>query len=203
MWNVRDVERRIQKAKQQSDQEIPSISQPAGVPSSFDDYATLMFDLLLLAYQSDLTRVATFMMGREVSGRPYPEIGVPDAHHSLSHHQNDPDKLARLTKLNTHHLGIFARFLEKLRATPEGDGSLLDHSMLIYGAGLSDSNKHMHDNLPFVVAGGAGNISPNRHLRFAGDPPAANLYATLLERLGVRAEALAGSTGTFQELAGI
>src|SRR5207237_2996370 len=130
---VRDVERRIQKAEAQSVRELPAVDRPAGVPPTFEEHARLMFDLLLLAFQTDMTRVTTFMLGREVSGRAYPEIGVPDSHHPVSHHQNDPEKLAKLARINVFHLKQFVYFLEKMRATPDGDGSLLDHSMLLYG----------------------------------------------------------------------
>src|SRR5216684_2214034 len=151
---VRDVERRIQKAEEQSAKELPVIGQPAGVPSTFADHARLMFDLQLLAYQCDLTRVITFMIGREFSGRTYAEIGCPDGHHPTSHHQGDADKIAKLTKINLFHMQLFASYLEKLRATPDGDGSLLDHMMIVYGAGMADGNSHSPENLPVLLLGG-------------------------------------------------
>ena len=151
---IRDVERRIQKAEVQSSRQLPVVEQPAGIPGTFEEHARLMFDLLLLAFQTDMTRVATFMLAREVSGRAYPEIGVPDSHHPVSHHQNDPDKLVKLSKINLFHAKQFAYFVERMAAAQDGDGSLLDHSMLLYGAGISDSNVHMHDNLPLVLVGG-------------------------------------------------
>jgi hypothetical protein len=193
---VRDVERRIQKAEQQSARELPSVERPAGVPPTFEEHARLMFDLLLLAYQTDMTRVTTFMLGREVSGRAYPEIGVPDSHHPVSHHQNDPEKLAKLAKINVFHLKQFAFFLEKMRATPDGDGTLLDHSMLLYGSGISDSNIHMHDNLPLVLVGGAaGQIKGGRHIVYPKDTPVTNLFLNMLDKLGVPAEQIGDSTG--------
>src|SRR5262249_40540144 len=166
---VRDVERRIAKAEQQSAQELPRVDQPAGVPTSFAEHARLMFDLQLLAYQCDLTRVITFMVGRELSGRPYPEIGINDAHHPISHHQNDPNKLAKLSKINTFHTTLFAYYLEKLRATPDGDGSLLDHLVLVYGAGMSDSQLHAYASLPVLLVGGG--MKGGRHLTYETDTP--------------------------------
>jgi hypothetical protein len=193
---IRDVERRIQKAEEQSGRDLPLVDRPAGVPPTFQEHATLMFDLLLLAFQTDMTRVSTFMMGREVSGRSYPEIGVPDSHHPVSHHQNDPEKLARLGKINLFHIQQFATFVEKMRTTPDGDGSLLDHAMLLYGSGISDSNIHMHDNLPLVlVGGGAGQIKGGRHLRYPKDTPVTNLFLNMLDKLGVPAESIGDSTG--------
>jgi hypothetical protein len=201
---VRDVERRIQKAEAQSARELPTVDRPAGVPPTFEEHARLMFDLLLLAFQTDMTRVSTFMLGREVSGRAYPEIGVPDSHHPVSHHQNDPEKLAKLAKINVFHLQQFVYFLEKMRRTPDGDGSLLDHSMLLYGSGISDSNIHMHDNLPLVlVGGGAGQIKGGRHVRYAKDTPVTNLFLNMLDKLGVRAEQFGDSTGRLPYLSDV
>lgn len=198
---VRDVERRIQKAEEQSTRELPVVERPSGVPPSFEEHAKLMFDLLLLAFQTDMTRVSTFMLGREVSGRAYPEIGVPDSHHPTSHHQNDPEKLAKLAKINLFHIQQFAYFVERMRATPDGDGSLLDHAMLLYGSGISDSNVHMHDNLPLVlVGGGAGQIKGGRHLRYPKDTPVTNLFLNMLDKLGVPAESIGDSTGKLSYL---
>jgi hypothetical protein len=190
---TRDVERRIQRAEEQSAQELPRVDQPAGVPPSFEEHAKLMYDLQVLAYQTDLTRVITFMIGRELTGRPYPEIGVNDAHHPTSHHQNDPEKLAKLAKINTFHTQLFAYYLEKLKATPDGDGALLDHLILVYGAGMSDSQLHAHGNLPLALFGGG--IRGDRHLKFPMDTPLANLHLTLLDRLGVPIDAIGDSTG--------
>ena len=198
---VRDVERRIQMAEAQGEQEIPLMERPLGVPTDFVDHATLMYDLQLLAYQIDRTRVVTFMAGHELSGRTYPEIGVPDAHHPLSHHRGVPASLAKLTKLNTHHVSLFASFLEKLRATPDGDGSLLDHVMIVYGAGMSDSNAHSPYNLPMVVVGGgAGQLKGGRHIVYPERTPLANLHVSLLDKLGTPIERIGDSSGPLPNL---
>jgi hypothetical protein len=198
---IRDVERRIQLAEQSGRNELPPMEQPVGVPASFEEHARLMFDLQVLAYQSDLTRVITFMVGREFSGRSYPEVGAPDAHHPTSHHQGDPAKLEQLTKINTFHARQFAYFLDKLRATRDGDGSLLDHVTIIYGAGMSDGNAHSPANLPIILAGGgAGRLQGGRHLRYAPETPLANLHVTLLDMIDVKVERFAGSTGPLPEL---
>lgn len=194
---VRDVERRIQQAERQDAQQLPTIERPVGVPATFPEHARLMFDLQVLAHQSDLTRVTTFMTGRELSGRAYPEIGVRDAHHPISHHQDDPEKLAKLTIINTHHIRQFAYFLERLRSTPDGDGSLLDHVVIICGAGMSDGNSHSPVNLPLLLAGGGGGtLKGGRHLRFSSDTPIANLHVTVLDKLGIRTDHFGNSTGT-------
>jgi hypothetical protein len=198
---IRDAERRIQKAEEQSSRELPVVEQPAGIPANFEDHAKLMFDLLALAYQCDLTRVSTFMMAREVSNRAYTEFGVPEAHHDTSHHQNDPIKLEKLSKINKGHLRMFAYFVDKLRATPDGDGSLLDHSLLLYGAGISDSNVHIHDNLPIVLVGrGAVRARGGRFLRYPKGTPVMNLHMTLLDRLGISVDPLGDSTGLLEDL---
>jgi len=191
---VRNIEARIQKAEEQSATELPGVAQPAGIPAGFDEYARLMFDLQVMAYQADLTRVITFMMGREFSGRSYPEVGVPEAHHPLSHHQYDPEKLAAMAKVNVYHVSLFAYYLEKLRSTRDGDGSLLDHVLLMYGAGMSDSNAHDPNNLPILLVGGAGQFKGGRHLKYAGDS-AANLLVTVMDKLGVPVERVGTSTG--------
>tara|TARA_B100001123_G_scaffold448970_1_gene612323 strand:- start:4011 stop:5345 length:1335 start_codon:yes stop_codon:yes gene_type:complete len=199
--SVRDVERRIQKAEEQSGREMPLFQQPAGIPQAFDEHAKLMFDLLALAYQTDLTRVSTFMLGREVSSRPYPEIGISDSHHPLSHHENDARKIDDLGKLNRFHVEQFAYLADKLAGISDGDGSLLDHSMLVYGAGISDSNTHFHDNLPIAVLGGRGvGLSAVGHVKFANDIPVTNLWLTLLDKMGVPAEKLGDSTGRLNYL---
>ena len=201
---VRDVERRIQRAAEQSDREIPLVEQPVGIPDSFADHSRLMFDLLALAYQTDLTRVGTFMLSREVSGRAYPEIGVPDAHHGCSHHQNDPVKLEKLAKINTFHMQQFAHFVNTLQSTPDGDGTLLDHSTLIYGSGISDGNIHFHMDLPIVVVGSAGGrLKGGRHLRYDNDTPLANLFVSLLDKLDVPVEQFGDSTGQLPYLSEI
>jgi hypothetical protein len=193
---VRDVERRIQTAERQSARELPVIEQPRGVPATFGEHVRLMFDLQLLAYQTDLTRVATFMFGREITGRTYTEIGVPDAHHPISHHQSDPEKLEKLTKINTYHAALFAEFVAKLRATPDGDGTLLDHTVMIYGAGMADSNAHASGNLPITLVGGGMGVKGGRHVKYAADTPLANLHLRLLDTMGVRIDQLGHSTGS-------
>jgi hypothetical protein len=198
---IRDIERRIQNAEQQSAKQLPVVDQPAGIPATFEEHAKLMFDLYVLAYQCDLSRVITFMIAHEFSGRTYPQIGVPDAHHPISHHQNDPARIAKLVKINTYHTTLFASFLEKLQSTPDGDGSLLDHAMIVYGAGMSDSNAHDPKNLPILLAGGgAGHLKGGNHLRFPKDTPLANLHVTLLDKLGVRVEKLGDSAGELSQL---
>jgi len=198
---VRDVERRIQKAEEQSDRDMPVVEQPVGIPGTFEAHCRLMFDLLTLAYQTDLTRVSTFMFGKEVSGRSFPEIGVPGGHHGYSHHQNDPENLAMLAKVNTHHISQFAYFLEKLHSIPDGDGSLLDHSLFLYGSGISDGNLHFHLDLPtLLVGGGAGHVKGGRHLRYASETPLSNLHMSLLDKLGLPVETFGDSTGTLRYL---
>jgi hypothetical protein len=193
---IRDVERRINKASDASDVELPLVEQPEGIPASFQEHVRLMFDLQLLAYQTDLTRVITFMLGREVSSRTYPEIGVPDAHHPLSHHEYDPHKIATMAKINVYHTSLFAEYLAKLRDTPDGDGSLLDHMVMLYGCGMSDSNSHSPLNVPVVVlGGGSGQLRGGRHLKFAGEPPLANLMVSILDKLGTPLERLGNSNG--------
>ena len=191
---VRDIERRIQMAEQQSGRELPVVDQPVGIPNTFGEHAKLMFDLLALAYETDLTRVATFMMGREITGRTYPEIGVPDAHHPISHHQKDPVKLEKLRKINRFHVELFAEFIERLASTPDGDGTLLDNSMIVYGAGMSDSNSHGSYNLPILLAGNAAGTG-GRHIKYPEDTPMANLHLTLLDKMGVSIEARGDATG--------
>ena len=199
--SVRDVERRIQKAEEQIDRELPVLEQPSGIPDSFEEHAKLMFDLLVLAYQADLTRIATFMFGFELTARTFPEIGVPDPFHPLSHHQNDPQKLIKLTKVGAHHMKMFAYLLERLQTTPDGEGSLLDHTMLLCGSGMSDPNLHHPRNLPTLVAGGgAGRIKGGRHIKYAPDTPLTNLQLTLLEKMGVPMERFGDSTGQLTTL---
>jgi hypothetical protein len=199
---VREVERRIQKAEAATaDGALPDLDRPAGVPAAYADHARLMFDLQVLALQGDVTRVITFQLARETSNRTYTEIGVPDPHHPLTHHGNDPDKIARMAKINAFHVSLFAGFLEKLKATPEGDGTLLDHSLYLYGSGMGNPNVHDHVNLPVLVAGGAaGSVRGGRHIRYAEPTPLANLHLTLLERVGVRMDSFADSKGKIDEL---
>jgi hypothetical protein len=201
---VRDVERRIQIAEAQVGRDLPEMEKPTGIPDTFEAHGKVMFDLLALALQTDLTRVFTFMVGRELSARAYPEIGVPDAHHGLSHHQYDPDKLERLSKINAFHTRLFAYFLEKLRSTPDGDGTLLDHMNVLYGAGLSDSNVHLHQNQPvLLVGGGAGRTQGGRHVRFPKDTPLTNLQLSILDKMGLPVEHFGDSTGRVDLLSGV
>jgi hypothetical protein len=194
---IRDVERRIQKAEEQhGGAELPAMEQPQGVPAVFEDHLALMLDLQRLALQSDLTRVISFMISKEQSARPYPQIGVPEAHHPLSHHDNHPDLIARMSKINRYHTELFSQYLAKLRATPDGDGSLLDHMTILYGSGISNSTRHSGDNLPLlVVGGGAGRLQGGRHLAYTDKPSMANLLVTLMDKLDVPVEKLGGSTG--------
>jgi uncharacterized protein DUF1552 len=201
---IRDIERRIQKAEEQRDEELPLVSHPAGIPGNYDDHAKLMCDLMVLAYQCDLTRVATFMMGREFSGMTYPFIGVPDAHHPVSHHQNQPEKVAKVAKINTYHVTVFAYLLDRLRSTPDGDGTLLDNMTMMYGAGMADSNRHAPNDIPIVLAGGgAGTLKGGRHIRYAKDTPLANLHLTLLDKFGVQMDRFGDSTGKLAQLFGV
>ncbi len=199
--SLRNVERRIQKAEEQHTTTIPDLTQPAGVPEGFEAHVQLLYDLQLLAYQSDLTRVITFMYGREQTGRPYPQIGIPEPHHSLTHHQNDPVKMEKCARIQMYHVKLFADYLAKLRATPDGDGSLLDHVILLYGGGISNSDRHTHGPLPTLVAGGgAGTIRGGRHLIYPDGTPLSNLQLTLLNKMGVASDTLGDSTGQFKEL---
>ena len=199
---VREVERRIQRAEANTkDNPLPDLDRPAGVPASYADHARLMFDLQVLAFQGDITRVITFQLARETSNRTYPEIGVSDPHHPLTHHGNDPAKVERVARINRFHVSLFAEFLSKLRDTPEGDGSLLDHSLLLYGSGMGNPNQHDHDNLPILVAGGAaGKMRGGRHIRFEKPTPLANLHLTLLDKVGVRLDTFGDSRGKVEEL---
>jgi Protein of unknown function (DUF1552) len=199
---IREVERRIQKAEADAaDNPMPDLDRPVGVPAAYADHARLMFDLQMLALQGDVTRVITFQLARETSNRTYPEIGVPDPHHPLSHHGNDPEKIARMAKINQFHVSLFAEFLGKLKSTPEGNGSLLDHSLYLYGSGMGNPNVHDHKNLPILVAGGAaGGLKGGRHIKFEKPTPLANLHLTLLDKVGVRLDSFADSQGKIDEL---
>jgi len=197
---IRDVERRIQKAEAQSARELPVVEQPAGAPDKFEDYAKLMIDLQVLAYQADLTRVITFMIAPELSARTYPEAGVADPHHAISHHQGNPENLAKLVKINTYHTTLLRYYLDKLQSTREGDGSLLDQVTLLYARGMADSNAHTPQGLPLVAIG--PELRGGRHLRFEGTP-LTNLFVTLLAGLGVPIERFGDSTGVLPELTGL
>ena len=203
---IRDVERRIQKAEEQSDKELPVVEHPAGLPSSYDDHVKLMCDLQVLAYQVDLTRIVTFMLGREFSGVTYPQIGVPDAHHPITHHQQEVEKIAKVVKINHYHVTQLAYLLEKLQSTPDGDGSLLDHTIMMYGTGMGDCNAHDPRNIPLLLAGGrSAQLKGGRHLRYPKETPLANLHLTLLDKLGVHLDRIGDSTGRLDDkaLAGI
>lgn len=199
---VRDIERRIQRAEQQTlaSSEVPD--RPVGIPDQWEDHAKLMFDLQIAAYQTDITRVITFMLGRELNGTVYPNSGVPDGHHNLTHHRYDPVKVAKVEKINAYHMKLFSEYyLAKLRATPDGDGSLLDHMLLLYGGGISDGNLHDHSNLPLVLIGGsAGHLKGGRHLKYPDKTPMTNLLVSMLGKLGVPLEKLGDSTGRLGEV---
>jgi len=198
--SMREIERRIQVAEKQSGESpIALPDRPVGAPESYDEHAKLMFDLALVAFQADITRVFTLLLGREQTNRPYPFIGVPEAHHSISHHQNDPVKLAKAAKINAYHIDLLARFAGRLRDIEDGDGTLLDHSMILQGGGLSNSDQHSHIDLPLVlVGGGAGQLKGGRHLRFPKDTPMNNLHMSLLEKVGVPVEKFGDSTGSME-----
>jgi hypothetical protein len=199
---VRDVERRIQMAERGvKENPLQDLERPVGVPASYAEHARLMFDLQVLAMQGDVTRVITFQLARETSNRSYPEIGVPDPHHPLSHHGNDPAKIARMAKINQFHVSLFAEFIAKLKATKEGNGTLLDNSLILYGSGMGNPNVHDHINLPILVAGGAaGGMKGGRHIRFEKAVPLANLHLTLLDKVGVRLDKFGDSNGKVNEL---
>src|SRR5215510_1766480 len=202
---IRDVERRIQKAEQQNASlKLPVIERPTAVPEEFEDHFKLMVDLMALAFQTDMTRVISLMMAREGSNRAYRTIGIADGHHNLTHHQNDPEKISKVAKINELQVRMFAALLEKLKATPDGSGSLLDHSLILYGSSIGDGNLHTHHDLPIVLAGGgAGQVKGNRHLVFPKDTPLNNLLLSLLDKAGVPAEKFGDSTGTLDCLSGV
>ena len=199
---IREVERRIQRAESNAeDNPLPDLDRPVGVPAAYADHARLMFDLQVLAFQGDVTRVITFQLARETSNRTYPEIGVPDPHHPLSHHGNDPDKIERMSRINAFHVSLFAEYVQKLKDTPEGEGSLLDNTLLLYGSGIGNPNIHDHTNLPTLVAGGgATGHKGGRYLRYHKPTPLANLHLSLLDKVGVRLDSFADSTGKLNEL---
>ena len=198
--SIREIEVRIERAEKDLNGLTPGIDKPSGVPVLYADYVSLMFDLQLVAFQTDSTRIVTMMMGREGSMRTYPEIGVPDPHHPLTHHRGNPEWIEKVTQVNTMHMELFAGFLKKLRETPDGDGTLFDHSMIVYGSGLSDGNKHTHDDLPVLITGRAGNLRLGRHVIYDKGTPMTNLFLTVLDRMGVPAERLGDSTGAIEHL---
>ncbi|MDQ3650743.1 MAG: DUF1552 domain-containing protein [Acidobacteriota bacterium] len=201
LFAVREIEKRIESAEKDNHEVLPTMEKPAGIPITFQEYAKLMYDLQVLAFQADLTRVSTLVIGREGSMRVYPEINVPDPHHPLTHHRNNPEWIEKVKKINCLHTEQFAYFLKKLKSTPDGDGTLLDHSMIVYGSGLSDGNRHSHEDLPILLAGrGDGGLKPGRHLVYKQGTPMTNLYLTLLDRMGVRPEKIGDSNGKIEHL---
>jgi hypothetical protein len=201
--SIREIERQIQRAEAAAaDNLMPDLDRPVGVPAAFADHAKLMFDLQILAFQADITRVITFQLTRELSNRTYPEIGVADPHHPTSHHGNDPEKVAKIAKINTFHVSLFSEFLQRLKATPDGDGSLFDHTVYLYGSGMGNPSLHDHENLPILVAGGgATGLKGGRHIRYEGKgTPLANLHLTLLDRVGVRLDSFGDSNGKVEDL---
>ncbi|EMI21990.1 protein containing DUF1552 [Rhodopirellula maiorica SM1] len=200
--SIREVERRIQIAESNAtDNPLPDLDRPVGVPASYAEHAKLMFDLQLLAFQGDITRVVSFQLAREASTRTYPEIGVPDPHHPVTHHGNDPEKLEKVAKINRFHVSLFADFLKRMSETPEGNGTLLDHSLYLYGSGMGDPDAHDHTDLPILVAGGAaGGMQGGRHIKFTETTPLSNVHLTLLNKVGVPLETFADSTGTVDDL---
>jgi hypothetical protein len=201
LYAVREIEKRIEAAERDSKQLPPSIEKPAGVPPEYSDHARLMFDLMTVAFQADLTRVSTFMMAREGSTRTYREIGIPDAHHPLTHHRGNVEMIEKVSQINRYHVEQFAYFLGKLKSTPDGDGTLLDHVMVIYGSGLADGNRHTHNNLPVLLAGsGCGTLRTGRHVQYPPETPMANLFLAMLDRMGVPTEHLGDSNGELNHL---
>jgi hypothetical protein len=201
LTSVREIEQQVARAATEGVRIDPGIEKPFGVPTEFPDYFRLMTDMMILAFKADLTRISTMVVGREGSVRAYPEIGVPDGHHPLTHHQGNEDMLAKVRKINELHARLFAEFLVKMKNTPEGDSNLLDQSMIVYGSGLADGNGHTHDQLPTLLAGrGGGFVSPGRHIVYQRETPVTNLFATMIERIGVRAEHVGDSTGRLADL---
>ena len=199
--NIREIERRLQIAEQQAGAQVAVPAQPVGIPDSFEEHVGLMLDMMALAYQSDATRVFTFMLARELSQRSYPQVGVPDPHHATSHHQDNPEKLAKLVKIQNYHLTLFAKFLDKLKSTPDGDGTLLDHTILLYGSCMSNSNIHNHNPLPTLLAGGgSGSLKGGRHLKYPENTPMSNLLISVLNKVGVPTEKVGDSTSALTDV---
>jgi hypothetical protein len=202
LFAIREIEKRIETSEKENRQINPNMEKPAGIPPTLGEYAKLMYDLQVVAFQADITRVSTLMIGREGSMRVYPEIDIPDPHHPLTHHRNNADWIEKIVMINRYHIQLFADFLNKLKSIPDGDGTLLDHSMIVYGSGLSDGNRHQHENLPILLAGrGDGSFSPGRHIVYKTGTPITNLYLTLLDRMGVRPEKIGNSSGKVEQLA--
>jgi hypothetical protein len=203
LFSVREIEQRIASAEKDPRHVTPAIDKPSGIPFEFPEYVKLMCDLQVLAFQADLTRVATLVIGREGSNRVYPELGISDPHHPLTHHRNNPEWIDKVTRINSLHTELFAYLLQKLKSTADGDGTLLDHSMLVYGSGIADGNKHTHEALPVLLAGRGGALKPGRHLTYATGTPITNLYLSLLDKMGVRQETIGDSTGQLNQLDGL
>jgi len=201
--SIREIEQRIERAEKDPTGLTPTIDKPTGIPVVYADYINLMFDLQIVAFQTDSTRVITTMMGREGSMRTYPEIGVPDPHHPLTHHRNNEEWIQRVTKINAMHMELFAGFVAKMKATPDGDGTLLDHAVIVYGSGLADGNRHTHEDLPVVIVGNGAGLQPGAHVVYPKDTPMTNLYLTLLDKVGVRTESLGDSTGALEPVASL
>jgi hypothetical protein len=194
--SVREIERRIQSAEASGAQNIVLPARPTSIPDSFEEHARIMFDLQVLAFQADMTRIASMVVARELSGLSYPSIGVPDAHHSVSHHRDDPDLIDKKSRIDTHHIGLFAEFAEKLAAIPDGDGSLLDQCLILYGSGMGDGNLHRHENLPCLTLGRlGGSIRTGQHLAYPEKTPMTNLLLTLLDKVGAELQSIGDSTG--------
>jgi len=205
LFSVREIEQRLARAEKDPRPLHPGIEKPApGIPFEFPEYVKLMCDLQVLAFQADLTRVTTLVMGREGSNRVYPEIGISDPHHPLTHHRNTGEWIEKVTRINSLHTEMFAYLLKRLKSTPDGDGTLLDHSMLVYGSGLADGNRHTHEALPVLLAGrGGGSLKTGKHLTYPAGTPITNLYLSLLDRMGVRQETIGDSTGQLNHLDGL
>jgi hypothetical protein len=203
--SIRDIERRIQKAEQQSaSMKLPVMDRPSGIPDEFEAHSKLMSDLMVIAFQTDMTRVVSFMMAREGSNRSYRSIGISDGHHSVTHHQNDPEKIAKTMKIDQLHVQMLAYLLDRLKNTPDGDGSLLDHSMILFGSSISDGNAHTHHDLPLVLAGGGnGKVKGGRHIRYAPETPMNNLLLSMLDKSGVPCESLGDATGKLEHLSDV
>jgi hypothetical protein len=199
--SVREIERRIQNASFEGRADVTVPEEPIGIPYSYQQHLDIMYDLMVLSYQANITRVISFMVAREESNRTYPQVGVPDGHHATSHHQNRPEKLEKLVKIQNYHIQQLARFLDKMSKTPDGDGSLLDHSMILYGSNMSNSNVHNHFPLPTLLAGhGSGQLKGGRHLKYSDHTPMANLLLTVLSKSGIEMDSLGDSTGLLENL---
>jgi hypothetical protein len=192
---VRDIERRIQIGEEQSSKSLPTLDRPAGIPDKYENHVKLMFDLQVLAFQTDLTRVITFMLGLEASARIYSELGITEQHHPLSHHRNDASKVAKIAQINMYHARLFSYYMEKLRTTQDGDGTLLDSMLVLYGSGLSDGNKHLRNNLPVLLAGGGAGIVGGKHIKYSDETPMSNLHLTILRKLGATIDSFGDGTG--------